>query len=92
MENFTDYMNDCIDTNEPIFDHFDIEEQQIGNWFDLGKVIEFQRTHDLQIIRGEDLQYGCYIDGSMYATGLTPLGALVYGIKIFESNESRRNN
>lgn len=35
---------------------------------------------------GEDYQYMCYIDGDGYSTGLTPLGALIYGIKMYKDH------
>jgi hypothetical protein len=31
-----------------------------------------------------DYQYMCYINKSVYATGLTPMFALSYGIKVFK--------
>lgn len=49
--------------------------------FDLDEVLQFQQTHDVQIIRGEDYQYMCYIDKEVWGLGLTPMGALVNGIK-----------
>lgn len=51
--------------------------------FDLDEIIDFQLEHDVQIIRGSDYQYLCYIDKEGFAPSLTPIGALVIGIKQF---------
>jgi len=54
--------------------------------FDLRETLAFQLKHDVQVIRGEDYQYMCYIDKTVYATGLTPMFAMAYGIKRFKEN------
>ena len=51
--------------------------------FDLDAILAFQIENDVQIIRGEDYQYICYINKLVYATALTPMFALVCGIKNF---------
>jgi hypothetical protein len=53
--------------------------------FDLSEIFEFQKEHDIQILKGEDCQYMCYIDKKVYGTALTIMGALVFGIKIFKN-------
>ena len=53
--------------------------------FDLDEILSFQLQHDIQIIRGEDYQYMCYIDGIVYVTALTPMFALTYGIHLFKT-------
>ena len=52
--------------------------------FDLDEILAFQLENDVQIIRGEDYQYMCYINKEVYATGLTPMFALSYGIKVYK--------
>lgn len=54
--------------------------------FDLDEILVFQLKNDIQIIRGEDYNYMCYINKSVYATGLTPMFALSYGIKKFKQS------
>lgn len=48
--------------------------------FDLEELLEFQIKNDIQIIRGDDYQYQCYINGQCYANDLTPIGSLMTGI------------
>lgn len=64
------------------------ETKYVKQVFDLDEILAFQLTHDVQIIRGSDYQYMCYIDKQVYATGLTPMYALCYGIKIFKNNNN----
>ena len=52
----------------------------------LAKILNFQLKYDVQIIRGEDYQYMCYIDKKVYSTALTPMFALVSGIDTFIEN------
>ena len=62
-----------------------IEENQLTKqMFDLEEILAFQLENDVQIIRGEDSQYVCYINKSVYATGLTPMFSLAYGVKVFK--------
>lgn len=42
---------------------------------------DFQLKHSVQIVKGADYQYMCYIDGKVYAVMLTFMGALVEGIE-----------
>lgn len=65
-------------------DYFKQESELIRNFFDLDEIIKFQMKHDVQIIRGSDFQYACYIDNKVFGTHLTTMGALVIGIKIFK--------
>lgn len=58
--------------------------------FNLDEILLFQLIHDMQIIRGNDFMYMCYIDNNVYSTALTPLMAIVNGIKIFKDLE--KNN
>ena len=66
-------------------DHFfNLEDADVKRLFDLNKIMQFTRKHSVQIIRGEDWQFMCYIDGKCHGTGLTTLGAMVYGIANYE--------
>lgn len=58
-----------------------LEEVQITEKIaDLEKALQFQLEHDIQVIRGEDYHYMCYIDGEVFGLGLTPMYALFQGI------------
>lgn len=57
------------------------ENKAVENVFNLHEILDFQLKHDVQIIRGGDYQYICYIDGIAYYTSLTPIHALCYGIR-----------
>lgn len=61
--------------------YFKLENEETKRLFDIDKILDFQPKHNIQIIRGEDLQCCCYIDGKVYDISLTPLGAMVYGIE-----------
>lgn len=65
-------------------DYFIEENELTKQIFDLDKILSFQLENDVQIIRGEDYQYMCYINKSVYATSFTPMFALAYGIKCFK--------
>lgn len=67
-------------------DYFKEENDLVRKLFDLDEVINFQMKHDVQIIRGADWQYMCYVNGSAFASGLTTMGALVFGMKQFKNN------
>ena len=56
--------------------------------FNLDEVLEFEKEHKVEIIRGEDYLYCCHIDNKIYAPSLTPLCALVTGIKIYKIHNS----
>lgn len=71
-------------------DYFEEENKITRRVFDLESAIAFQKEHDVQIIRGEDWQYECWIDKRCYAIGLTMLGALVFGIKQYNSPTLRQ--
>lgn len=63
--------------------YFENENSYVRNAFDLEYILAFQTNHDMQIIRGEDYQYMCYIDKEVYGGALTPLCALVTGIELY---------
>lgn len=54
--------------------------------FNIKDVIQFQMWYDVQVVRGGDLQYQCFINGKGYSTGLTMLYALAVGIKVFKES------
>lgn len=64
--------------------HFEEENEFTRKLFNLEDILEFQLIHDVQIIRGSDFQYDCYIDKEVYYNALTPINALVVGIKIYK--------
>jgi hypothetical protein len=64
-------------------DPFTSEIDLTRNIIDLDAILSAKLRNDIQIIRGEDYQYLCYINGRVYATGLTPMFALAYGVKLF---------
>lgn len=69
-------------------DYFLEEVRLTKKFFDMEETIRFQLKYDVQIIRGGDYQYVCYINKEGYSTALTPMFALVSGIKQFkEKNE-----
>lgn len=82
-----DYLCWLDEDSDPLSD----ENRQTEQSFNLPEIIAMQLDHDIQIIRGEDYQYMCYIDGKVYATALTPMCALAYGIKVFKER-SKNNN
>lgn len=57
------------------------ENELTKKFFNLEEILAFQMKHDVQIIRGGDYSYCAYINGEGYSTALTPMYALVYGIK-----------
>ena len=67
--------------------------QDENNWvrknFDLEEILDFQSKHRVEIILGSDYQYECWIDykegDGCYGGSLTPLHALITGIKIFNN-------
>lgn len=79
---------DCGDWWE-IVDCFAEENEFTKQMFKLDDILEFQTKNDVQIIRGEDYQYMCYINGIVYATGLTPMFALTVGIKLFNNKPTQ---
>ena len=58
--------------------------------FDLEQILEFQVKHDVQIIRLEDYNYICYIDKKGYGVSLTPIMALVKGIKQYQEMKTSK--
>lgn len=66
--------------------YFENEIQLTKKLFNLDEILKFQMDHDVQIIRGADWQYECYIGKKSFCSCLTPMGALVLGIKRFKQS------
>ena len=64
--------------------YFEDENNIVSDNFNLEEILQFQLTHDVQIIRGRDYQYICYIDREAYCPSLTPMFALLFGIKQYK--------
>lgn len=60
--------------------YFNEENILTKKMFDLDYLLEFQLDNDIQIIRGEDYNYECWINTCCYSAQLTPLNALVIGV------------
>lgn len=65
-------------------DYLKEENEITKKLFDLDEILLFQSNHSVEILRGEDYQYLCYIDKEGYGVSLTPMGALTAGIKQFK--------
>lgn len=65
-------------------DYFLNEIELSKSNFNLDDILSFQLEHRVQIIRGEDHQYYCYINEKIYEVSLTPIYALIFGIKKFK--------
>lgn len=63
------------------------EESYTRREFNLETILEFSRHHDVQIIRGDDWMYGCYINQNLYLTSITFLHALCAGINLYKETE-----
>ena len=64
--------------------YFQDEIELTKKLFDLDEILKFQMEYSVEILRGEDYQYMCYIDKKAFGSGLTTIGALVIGIKQFK--------
>jgi hypothetical protein len=62
----------------------ELENKYTRRFFDLEEIIEFQQAHCIEVARGADLIFDCYIDKKCYANCLTPMGALVEGIREYK--------
>lgn len=70
-----------------MIDYFIQENELTKKLFDLDEILAFQLNHNVEILRGEDYQYLCYIDRKAYGTSLTPMGALTFGIKQYKEHQ-----
>lgn len=69
--------------------YFKEENDITRKLFNLEDLLEFHLNHDVQIIRGSDFQYDCYIDKEVYYNALTPINALVVGVKIYKEKNDK---
>jgi hypothetical protein len=65
-------------------DYFEEESNYVRKFFDVEEMLNFQLTHDVQVIRGEDYSYYCYVNKKCIITAFTPMFALVRGIKYYK--------
>jgi len=77
-----------FDSAIKVIDYFEEENNLSKKLFNLEALLEFQLTHDIQIIRGPDLNYECWIDGKCYHTSLTPIHCMIIGVHIYKSRNS----
>ena len=68
------------------FDYIENEYNFVRDNFNLEEIIEFNKHHNVEIIRGEDWQYQCYIDRKCYYISITPLYTLLLAIKTYNEN------
>lgn len=68
-------------------DYFIEENELTKKIFSLDDVLAIQLENDIQVKRGNDYQYICYINTFAYAEALTPMCALAYGIKKFKEDK-----
>lgn len=80
------------ETKNEEFDFLEEENKITRKLFNLNEILEFQFKHDIQIVRGEDYNYMCYIDKEVYAVGLTPMFALAYGLKRYKEYHGIEKN
>lgn len=76
---------DCV--RQPELDYFQSEIELTRKLFDLEQILDFQMKHDVQIIRGADWQYECYIDKACTNVALTPMMALVLGVHFYNQKK-----
>lgn len=71
---------------EDNFDYIENEYNFVRDNFNLEEILEFQKDHAVEIIRGSDWQYECYIDRKCYYISLTPLYTLLLAIKTYKDH------
>lgn len=70
-------------------DNFVVEENKLTKeLFNLDEILSFQLENEVQVIRSEDWTYLCYINNEVYGTGLTPMYAIVNGIRMYKFSKS----
>jgi len=67
-------------------DYLSKENELTKKIFNLEEILDFQLEHDVQIIRMEDYNYLCFIDGHGYGVSITPMCALTIGIKQYKEH------
>lgn len=67
------------------------EDKYVLNNFNLNDILDFTKKNRVEIIIGTDHLYQCFINykkgDGCYATSLTPLYALLIGIKQYNKNK-----
>jgi len=76
--------NDGIMDSDLTHDFISYEQNRVRENFSLEEALSFELEYRLEVIRGEDHQYVCYIDGKGYAVGLTAMSALTFGIAMYK--------
>lgn len=66
------------------------ETKFVKKIFDLDEILKFQLENDVQVVRGSDFQYMCYVNGDGYGSCLTSMGAMVIGIKQFKDRNKKQ--
>ena len=65
-------------------DPFQSELDLTRKLIDVEALLTFQLRHDIQVVRGEDYSYICYIDGRQWGSiTLTPMLAMVTGVRSY---------
>lgn len=72
-------------------DYVEPEHESVSKHFDLAQVLAFTAQHEVQVIRGEDYQYTCYINREGWGLGLTFMGALVNGLRRWAQHNKTHN-
>jgi hypothetical protein len=73
---------DNIPDHAEDIDYFDDEIEQTRKLIDVEALLAFQLEHSIALIRGEDYQYVCYVDGKQCGSiTLTPMLAMVTAIR-----------
>lgn len=80
--------NHCKEYYKPLedeYNYFGEENELTRKSFNLDEVLDFCKTHRVEVLMMEDYQYGCFINAKpgdgCYATGLTPVYTLMCGIR-----------
>lgn len=60
--------------------YFEEEAQETAKFFDLEKLLRYQLSYNIEVVRGADYQYLCYINKEVFAVSLTPMFALMAGV------------
>lgn len=67
------------------------ENEIVCKRFDLDTVLTFTEQHRVEVVMGSDCQYEVYIDGEgSYASGLTAMFALWFGIENYKKDYARK--
>lgn len=72
-------------------DYFQIEIDQSRKEFDIELMLSFQMKNDIQITRGLDYQYICWINGKSYAISLTFMDALTTGVNQYLKQQQQNH-